>query len=110
MFENDDEMKLQFFPLQPVYYVVAKGNTGDGIRMAQQAGAKLWHMWHFHGAYGFRSADPAYPYAIRVKRLPRRKTVRELILEQRGVEQRAVMGALVQALRVAITMSRQRSA
>jgi succinate dehydrogenase/fumarate reductase flavoprotein subunit len=38
--------------------------------MAQDLGADLWHMWHFHGAYGFKAADPDYPYAIRVKRLP----------------------------------------
>ena len=28
-------------------------NSGDGIRMAQYLGAARWHMWHFHGAYGF---------------------------------------------------------
>lgn len=38
--------------------------------MAQDLGAALWHMWHIHGAYGFRHVDPAYPYAIRLKRFP----------------------------------------
>jgi succinate dehydrogenase/fumarate reductase flavoprotein subunit len=50
--------------------VATRGNTGDGLRMAQAAGADLWHMWHFHGTYGFRHPDPAYPFALRVKRLP----------------------------------------
>jgi len=45
-------------------------NNGDGIRMAQDLGAALWHMWHIHGAYGFRHTDPNYPYGIRVKRFP----------------------------------------
>ncbi len=45
-------------------------NTGDGIRMAQDLGAELWHMWHYHGCYGFKHPDPDYPVAIRVKRLP----------------------------------------
>ena len=46
-------------------------NTGDGIRMAQDLGAHLWHMWHFHGSYGFRHPDPRYrDVAIRAKRLP----------------------------------------
>jgi len=62
-FENNEEMKLQFFNVQPVYFVAARGNTGDGIRMAQKAGAKLWHMWHFHGGYGFKF--PEYPFAFR---------------------------------------------
>jgi len=40
------------------------------IRMAQEAGAELAHMWHFHGSYGFRHSDPAYPFGIRSKKLP----------------------------------------
>ena len=46
------------------------GNTGDGIRMAQDVGADLWHMWHYHGVYGFKHPDPNYPFGIRPKRLP----------------------------------------
>ena len=40
------------------------GNTGDGIRMAQDVGAALWHMWHYHGVYGFKHPDPAYPFGF----------------------------------------------
>lgn len=69
-FENSDEMKKQFWQLKPVLYATGRGNTGDGIRMAQDLGAELWHMWHFHGSYGIRHHDPAYPFAIRMKRLP----------------------------------------
>jgi len=61
-YENDDHMKLQYFEAQPVYPVYL-GNTGDGIKMAQKAGAALWHMWHFHGGYGFKF--PELPFAIR---------------------------------------------
>ena len=61
-YENDDAMKLQYFQAQPVYPVYL-GNTGDGIKMAQKAGAALWHMWHFHGGYGFKY--PELPFAIR---------------------------------------------
>ena len=28
-----------------------------------EAGASLWHMWHFHGGYGFKFAE--LPFAIR---------------------------------------------
>ena len=61
-YENDDAMKLQYFEAQPVYPVYL-GNTGDGLKMAQKAGAGLWHMWHFHGGYGFKF--PELPFAIR---------------------------------------------
>ena len=61
-FENNETMKLQYFEAKPVYPVYL-GNTGDGIQMAQKAGAALWHMWHFHGGYGFKY--PEFPFAIR---------------------------------------------
>ena len=69
-FEGSPELQDQYWEGRPVLQAAARHNTGDGIRMAQDLGAALWHMWHFHGAYGFKSADLDYPYAIRVKRLP----------------------------------------
>ncbi len=69
-FEGSRDIQDQHWEGRPVLQAAARHNTGDGIRMAQDLGAGLWHMWHFHGAYGFKSADPDYPYAIRVKRLP----------------------------------------
>lgn len=69
-FEASMAMKEQFLEGKPVFNAAARTNTGDGIRMAQDLGAALWHMWHVHGAYGFRHTDPDYPYAMRVKRFP----------------------------------------
>lgn len=69
-FEGNAAMKAQFLETHPVLNAAARNNTGDGIRMAQDLGAALWHMWHVHGAYGFRHTDPAYPYGMRVKRFP----------------------------------------
>ena len=69
-FEGAADMKAQFLEGYPVFNAAASTNTGDGIRMAQDLGAALWHMWHIHGAYGFRHTDPDYPYAMRVKRFP----------------------------------------
>ena len=43
-FEFDFEMQKQFLPGWPTYGRGTPGNTGDGIRMAQRAGAALWHM------------------------------------------------------------------
>ncbi|MBI2184148.1 MAG: FAD-binding protein [Thaumarchaeota archaeon] len=62
-FEHNQEMKLQFFQAQPVYAACPSGNEGDGIRAAQKVGAKLWHMWHIHGSYGFK--HPELPVALR---------------------------------------------
>ncbi len=67
-FEANEEMKQQYWQMRPVLAATTGANTGDGIRMAQALGARLWHMWHYHGSYGFRHPD--YPYAIRMKRLP----------------------------------------
>jgi succinate dehydrogenase/fumarate reductase flavoprotein subunit len=69
-FEANDEMKRQFWQMAPVMGAANRGNTGDGIKMAQDLGAELWHMWHYHGSYGFRHPDPEYPFAIRMKRFP----------------------------------------
>lgn len=69
-FEADHAMQRQFWQFEGVLTAVALGNTGDGIRMAQAVGADLWHMWHFHGGYGFRHPDPTYPVGIRMKRIP----------------------------------------
>lgn len=69
-FEANDEMKRQFWQEKPVLPAAFTGNTGDGIRMAQDVGAALWHLWHYHGVYGFKHPDPDYPVGIRPKRLP----------------------------------------
>ncbi|MBI4292736.1 MAG: FAD-binding protein [Betaproteobacteria bacterium] len=69
-FEGNREMREQFWEGVPIRPCCGMSNSGDGIRMAQDVGAKLWHMWHFHGCYGFTYPDPRYPYMVRVKRLP----------------------------------------
>ena len=69
-FEGSTEMKSQYWEGTPIDGCMAKNNTGDGILMAQELGASLWHMWHFHGSYGFRHPSPDYPYLIRTRRFP----------------------------------------
>lgn len=69
-FEGDDAMKRHYLVSTPVLNGSFRGNTGDGIRMAQAAGADLWHMWHYHGPYGMRHPDPDFPFGIYVKLLP----------------------------------------
>ena len=68
-FESAPDMQEQFWQITPVLSSACRGNTGDGIRMAVAMGADLWHMWHYHGTYGFRHPDHA-GIGIRMKRLP----------------------------------------
>ena len=43
-FEENNGMKLQYLRTYPVYFTGGEANTGDGIKMAGEAGADLWHM------------------------------------------------------------------
>ena len=92
-FESDADMKRQYWQGKPILTASARGNTGDGVRMAQAFGADLWHMWHFHGCYAFKHPDPNFPFALRVKRLPDWNPTRKhevavkmvwIIVDQRG--------------------------
>lgn len=69
-FEDDAEMKRQYLQAMPVLTGSFRGNTGDGIRMAQAVGADLWHMWHYHGPYGLKHPDPTFPFGFYMKAVP----------------------------------------
>lgn len=69
-FEADKEMQRQYFQIGDVLTGSFRGNTGDGIRMAQAVGADLWHMWHYHGPYGLQHSDPDYPFGLYLKAVP----------------------------------------
>jgi succinate dehydrogenase/fumarate reductase flavoprotein subunit len=69
-FEADPQMQRAWLEPAVVLNGSFLGNTGDGIRMAQRLGADLWHMWHFHGPYGFRHPDPRFPYGLYPKNFP----------------------------------------
>ncbi len=43
-FEFDEEMKANFLRPYPLKFCGWPYNTGDGVKMAQMAGADLWHM------------------------------------------------------------------
>lgn len=43
-FEFDEQAKLQYLKVYPCYFTGALSLTGDGIRMALDVGAQLWHM------------------------------------------------------------------
>ncbi|PMS27532.1 FAD-binding dehydrogenase [Paraburkholderia rhynchosiae] len=43
-FEANEAMCRQFLTACPTYFLGSPNLTGDGIRMAQEVGAQLWHM------------------------------------------------------------------
>jgi succinate dehydrogenase/fumarate reductase flavoprotein subunit len=57
-FEADAELRDTYLPL-PLVSVGHQGNTGDTLRLAQGAGASLWHMSAFFGWLAF--VHPEYP-------------------------------------------------
>ncbi|MBV9367323.1 MAG: FAD-binding protein [Solirubrobacterales bacterium] len=57
-FEADSELRDTYLPL-PLVSVGHQGNTGDTLRLAQAAGASLWHMSAFFGWLAF--VHPDYP-------------------------------------------------
>lgn len=62
-FEQNQWLQTQYLQAKPMYSMAPLTHTGDGILMAQKVGAALWHMWHVHGAYGFKF--PEFPVAFR---------------------------------------------
>jgi succinate dehydrogenase/fumarate reductase flavoprotein subunit len=84
-FEFNREMIRDYLELPTLLPMGHNGNTGDGILMASEAGAALWHMWHLHGSYGFKL--PRLPVAIRSPLGGARTAARPLhwiILDQGG--------------------------
>jgi succinate dehydrogenase/fumarate reductase flavoprotein subunit len=63
-FEFDHALQAQYLPAWPVYCQGTPGNTGDGIKMAQKAGAALWHMNNALAHVGCFVPDPTDPKSI----------------------------------------------
>jgi len=61
-FEHSPWLRTQYLQGQPFYSMAPLTHTGDGILMAQKAGAALWHMGFIKGSYGFKFPD--YPIAF----------------------------------------------
>lgn len=62
-YEQNEWLRLQYLQGKPFFSMSPLTHTGDGVTMAQEVGAALWHMWHVHGSYGFKF--PEYPVAFR---------------------------------------------
>lgn len=63
-FEFNHALQAQHLPGWPVYSQGSPGNTGDGVEMAQKAGAALWHMNNALAHVGCFVPDPSDPKSI----------------------------------------------
>jgi succinate dehydrogenase/fumarate reductase flavoprotein subunit len=63
-FEGDPALADAYLPLGPTFPVGHPANVGDGLRLAGEAGAALWHMYGFFGWFSFRTPEFASPFAI----------------------------------------------
>ena len=72
-FEYNEELKREFLPAYPIFAYGNAGNTGDGIRLAQELGADLWHMNAVAAPMGYKFPEfqsafimrmPAHGYII----------------------------------------------
>ncbi|CAH1664789.1 MULTISPECIES: FAD-dependent oxidoreductase [unclassified Chelatococcus] len=43
-FEHDEAAKQTYLPAYPAYFTASPAHTGDGLRMAAEVGADMWHM------------------------------------------------------------------
>ena len=66
-FEYNEEMKREYLAGYPIYAYGHPGNTGDGVKLAQDAGADLWHMKSVAAPMGFKF--PEYESAF-IMRMP----------------------------------------
>ncbi len=67
-FSFDEEMKRNYLPMYPFYTYGSPYNTGEGIKMAMQAGADLWGM-NLSGARGV-AKFPDLPFGFCVAIMP----------------------------------------
>lgn len=63
-FEFNEDMKNRFLKCWPMKFYGWGFNTGDGIKMAQKAGADLWHMDVIAGGNCSWFGDPEYDFGI----------------------------------------------
>jgi succinate dehydrogenase/fumarate reductase flavoprotein subunit len=63
-FEGDPELVDAYLPLGPAVPVGHRWNDGTGLRLAQEAGAALWHMYGFFGWFAVRVPEFESPFAI----------------------------------------------
>jgi succinate dehydrogenase/fumarate reductase flavoprotein subunit len=65
-FASNEALKELFLPYKPFFSAGHPGNTGDGIIMAQEVGAALWHMSVVKGSFGIKPKGIDSPFNMRL--------------------------------------------
>ncbi|MBI2908480.1 MAG: FAD-binding protein [Chloroflexi bacterium] len=63
-FEFDEQAKLNYLKAYPVYFTGSEAETGDGLKMALEVGAQLWHMNCVSARFIFKA--PSIPVAFHI--------------------------------------------
>ena len=66
-FEYNEDLKREFLAGYPIFAYGNTGNTGDGIKLAQDVGADLWHVKAVAAPMGYKF--PEFPSAF-IMRMP----------------------------------------
>jgi succinate dehydrogenase/fumarate reductase flavoprotein subunit len=68
---QDEDMVLNYLKAFPIYFYGNPFNTGDGVRMAQEVGADLWHMNQMIGrAVGHFALDEEHEFSFNISLNP----------------------------------------
>lgn len=65
-FEYSEEFKREFLPAYPIFAYGNAGNTGDGIKLAQELGAALWHMKAVAAPMGYKFPELQSAFIMRM--------------------------------------------
>ena len=63
-FEFNEDLKNEYLKCYPFKFEGWQYNTGDGIKMAEDVGAKLWHMDMVISMYSMWTRDPENDFSI----------------------------------------------
>ena len=63
-FEFNEELKNEYLKCYPFKFEGWRFNTGDGIKMVEDVGAKLWHMDMVISMYSMWTRDPENDFSI----------------------------------------------
>jgi succinate dehydrogenase/fumarate reductase flavoprotein subunit len=65
-FEYNEELKREFLAGYPIFAYGNAGNTGDGLKLAQELGANLWHMKAVAAPMGYKFSEFQSAFIMRM--------------------------------------------
>jgi succinate dehydrogenase/fumarate reductase flavoprotein subunit len=65
-FEYNEELKREFLAGYPIFAYGNAGNTGDGIKLAQELGGDLWHMKAVAAPMGYKFSEFQSAFIMRM--------------------------------------------